>query len=51
MATPTQDPAGYYVWDVPGQPVVVHLRLDVVDRLAAEAMGGFGVVPANAEPK
>src|ERR1022692_3898178 len=45
MATPTQDPTGYYVWEVPGQPVVVHLRLDVVDRLAAEVMGGFGSVP------
>jgi len=45
MATPTQDPTGYYVWEVPGQPVVVHLRLDVLDRLAAEVMGGFGAVP------
>lgn len=45
MATPTQDPAGYYVWEVPGQPVIVHIRLDVVDRLAAEVMRGFGAVP------
>jgi hypothetical protein len=45
MAAPTQDPTGYYIWEVPGQPVVVHLRLDVIDRLAAEAMGGFGSVP------
>src|SRR5579872_685625 len=45
MATPTQDPAGYYIWGVPGQAVVIHLRLDVVDRLAAEIMRGFGALP------
>jgi len=45
METRTQDPAGYYVWEVPGQSVIVHLRLDVVDRLAAEVMRGFGSVP------
>jgi hypothetical protein len=49
METRTQDPAGYpagyYVWEVPGQPVIVHVRLDVVDRLAAEVMRGFGAVP------
>lgn len=45
MDTRTQDPAGYYVWEAPGQSVVVHLRLDVVDRLAAEVMRGFGSVP------
>src|SRR5579863_4134699 len=45
METRTQDPAGYFVWEVPGQSVVVHLRLDVVDRLAAEVMRGFGSVP------
>jgi hypothetical protein len=36
---------GYYVWAVPGSPVAVHLRLDVVDRLAAEFMRGLGAVP------
>jgi hypothetical protein len=45
MDTRTQDVPGYYVWEVPGRPVVVHLRLDVVDRLAAEVMRGFGAVP------
>jgi hypothetical protein len=45
MAAPTQDVPGYYVWEVPGQPVAVHLRLDVVDRVAAEIMRGFGAVP------
>ncbi len=37
--------AGYYVWEVPGKPVTVHLNLDVVDRLLAEVMRGFGAVP------
>ncbi len=45
METPTQDAAGYYVWEVSGQSVAVHLRLEVVDRLAAEVMRGFGSVP------
>jgi hypothetical protein len=43
MAGTTQ--AGYYVWEVPGKPVVVHLHLDVVDRVLAEVMRGFGAVP------
>jgi hypothetical protein len=45
METRTQDAAGYYVWEVSGQSVVVQLRLDVVDRLAAEVMRGFGSIP------
>ena len=45
METRAQDAAGYYVWEVSGQSVVVQLRLDVVDRLAAEVMRGFGAVP------
>ncbi|HTB10145.1 MAG TPA: hypothetical protein VK752_01165 [Bryobacteraceae bacterium] len=36
---------GYYVWELPGKPIVVHLNLDVVDRLSAEIMRGFGLVP------
>lgn len=36
---------GYYVWELPGKPVAVHLNLSVVDRLAAEVMRGFGLVP------
>ena len=36
---------GYYVWAVPGNPVAVHLRLDVVDGLAAEFLRGLGAVP------
>lgn len=37
--------AGYYVWEVPGKPVIVRLHLDVVDRLLSEVMRGFGAVP------
>lgn len=36
---------GYYVWELPGKPVVVHLSLAVIDRLSAEIMRGFGLVP------
>jgi len=45
MAAETQDAPGYYVWNAPGQPVVIHLHLEVLDRLSAEAMRGFGAVP------
>jgi hypothetical protein len=36
---------GYYVWELPGKSVVIHLNLLVVDRLSAEVMRGFGLVP------
>ncbi len=36
---------GYYVWELPGKPVAVHLHLGVVDRMSAEVMRGFGLVP------
>jgi hypothetical protein len=36
---------GYYVWELPGQPVVVHLHLGVIDRISAEVMRGFGAIP------
>ncbi len=36
---------GYYVWQADGKPVIVHLHLDVVDRILAEVMRGFGAVP------
>jgi hypothetical protein len=45
MAGPTQDAPGYYVWQVPGKSVVVHLHLDVIERLSSEVMRGFGAVP------
>ncbi|MBI3209223.1 MAG: hypothetical protein HYZ37_10040 [Candidatus Solibacter usitatus] len=35
----------YYVWDPPGKKVVVHISLDVVDKLLMEVMRGFGSVP------
>jgi hypothetical protein len=45
MDTKAQAAAGYYIWEVPGKPVVVHLHLDVVDRLAREVLRGFGALP------
>lgn len=41
----TQSAAGYYVWEVPGKDITVHLLLDVVDRMLVEVMRGFGAVP------
>jgi len=43
MAGTTQ--AGYYVWEVPGRPVAVHLSLEVADRILADVMRGFAAVP------
>lgn len=45
MAAKTQGAPGYYVWEVPGKPVTIHIHLDVVDRILAEVMRGFGAVP------
>jgi hypothetical protein len=45
MDTSTQAAPGYYIWELPGKPVVVHLLLDVIDRLSAEVMRGFGAIP------
>jgi hypothetical protein len=45
MEPATQAVPGYFVWQVPGQPVVVHLSIDVVDRMGADIMRGFGLVP------
>jgi hypothetical protein len=45
MDPATQGVPGYFVWEVTGQPVAIHLRLDVVDRMAAEILRGFGSVP------
>jgi hypothetical protein len=45
MEPNTQQVPGYFVWEPPGSPVAVHLRLTVVDRLGAEIMRGFGAVP------
>ncbi|MCU0246124.1 MAG: hypothetical protein MUC42_06105 [Bryobacter sp.] len=35
----------YYVWRVDGKPVSIHLHFDVVDKMSAEVMRGFGAVP------
>lgn len=35
----------YYVWEVPGKNVVIHLDYAVVDRLLLEVMRGFGAIP------
>jgi hypothetical protein len=40
LETPT-----FYTWEVPGKPVSVRLDFDVVDRILAEVMQGFGAVP------
>jgi hypothetical protein len=45
MEARTQDAPDYYVWASPGRPVVIHLHLDVLDRLGSEVMRGFGAVP------
>lgn len=45
MAAGTQDAAGYYVWEVADKRLAVHIHLDVVDRILAEVMRGFGAVP------
>jgi hypothetical protein len=45
MEARTQDAPDYYVWATPGSPVVIHLHLDVLDRLGSEVMRGFGAVP------
>jgi hypothetical protein len=45
MAANTQGAPGYYVWEIPGKPVSIHIHLDVVDRILAEVMRGFGAVP------
>jgi hypothetical protein len=45
MESRTQDVPGYYVWEVLQKPLSVHLHIDVIDRLLAEVMRGFGAVP------
>ena len=36
---------GYYAWELPGKPVVIHISLDVIDRISIDVMRGFGAVP------
>jgi hypothetical protein len=45
MESSAQDIPGYYVWQVPGKPITVHLSLDVVDRISNEVMRGFAAIP------
>ena len=35
---------GYFVWQAPGQPVI-HLSINVVDRMSGDILRGFGAVP------
>src|SRR5262245_2636047 len=35
----------YYVWEVPGKPVVFRLALNVVDTVAVAVLAGFKAVP------
>jgi len=45
MEPTTQAVPGYFIWQVPGQALVIHLHLEVVDRLGADIMRGFGALP------
>ncbi len=45
MDPAAQGAPGYYLWEVPGKPVAIHLRLDVVDRMSVDILRGFGAVP------
>lgn len=45
MEASTQGVPGYFVWQAPGQPTIVQLSIDVVDRMGADIMRGFGLVP------
>ncbi|MEO5926893.1 MAG: hypothetical protein ABIR70_23970 [Bryobacteraceae bacterium] len=45
MQPNTQEAPGYFIWQAPGKPFAVHLHLAVVDRLNAEIMRGFALVP------
>lgn len=41
----SQTTSTFYVWEVPGKPIIVHLDFSVVDRLLMEVMRGFGAIP------
>jgi hypothetical protein len=43
--TPTPAGTGYRRWEAPGGATIVHLSLDVIDRLRSEAMTGLGAIP------
>jgi len=43
--SPSRLSAPYYVWQVPGKKLAIHLYFDVVDRMNYEVMQGFGALP------
>src|SRR5512142_2326163 len=45
MEPAAQAGPAYFVWQAPGQPVVIHLNIDAVDRMNADILRGFGAVP------
>jgi hypothetical protein len=45
MAVPAQDASRYFLWGIPGQSLVIRMRLDLIDRLEAEIKRGFLAVP------
>jgi proteasome lid subunit RPN8/RPN11 len=49
MEAKTQPVPGYYVWEVPGKPVAVHLHLGVASRLVAEVTLGQAARKRGAE--
>jgi hypothetical protein len=38
-------PSKYYIWEVPGKRLVIHVDFNVIDRLVQEVMRGFGAIP------
>lgn len=45
MAAQSQGTADYFVWQVPGNGVAIHLNMDVLERISREVMRGFAAVP------
>jgi len=45
MDPAAQGAPAYYIWEVPGKPLAIHLRLDVIDRMSVDILRGFGAVP------
>ncbi len=45
MEAEKQAAPDYYVWEIPGKPVAVHLHFDAMERILNEVMRGFGAVP------
>jgi hypothetical protein len=45
MDPAAQGAPSYYIWEVPGKRVAIHLRLEVIDRMSVDILRGFGAVP------